>query len=120
MCSGVNVVQILDLVSIQNNNKVCKAICCRHLLSICMVKGMGRIHCAEVMRMSFCGVLFMAVSMGAFSLQRPVQCSVCLSEADRGGVTHHGIRALIAASEHENWIQIDKSICGPDHFMRQT
>lgn len=77
MFSGVNVVQIVDLVSIQNNNKVRKAICCRHLLSISVVNGMGRIHCAEVMCMSFCGVLFMAVSMGAFSLQRPA-AMLCL------------------------------------------
>lgn len=69
MCTGVNVVQILDSVIIQHNNKVCKAIFCQHLLSISMVNGMGRIHCSEVM--SFCGVLFMEVYMLAFSLQRP-------------------------------------------------
>lgn len=77
MCLGGNVVKILDLVSIQNNNKVHEAICCRHLLSISMVNDMGRIHRSYVMRMSFCGVLFMAVSMGAFSLQRPA-AKLCL------------------------------------------
>lgn len=32
------------------------------------------------------------------------------------GVIHPGMKPLIAVSEHENWIQVDKSICGSDPF----
>lgn len=42
--------------------------------------------------------------------------SICLSKADRKSVIHPGMKPLIAVSEHENWIQIDKSICGSDPF----
>lgn len=70
--------------------------------------------------MSFCEVFFMVIFAMVSLFRGQLQCSVCLSEADTGGVTHHGVRALSAASEHENWIQIDKSICGLDRFMRPT
>lgn len=44
------------------------------------------------------------------------QRSICLSKADRKSVIHPGMKPLIAVSEHENWIQVDKSICGSDPF----
>lgn len=44
------------------------------------------------------------------------QFSICLSKADRKGVIHPGMKPLIAVSEHENWIQVDKSIFGSDPF----
>lgn len=39
-----------------------------------------------------------------------------LKKADRKSVIHPDMKLLIAVSEHENWIQVDKSICVSDPF----
>ena len=49
-----------------------------------------------------------------FFLFSEAERSICLSKADRKSVIHPGMAALIAVSEHENWIQVDKSICGSE------
>ena len=51
-----------------------------------------------------------------FVLRALKQRSICLSKADGKSVIHPGMKPLIAVSEHENWIQVDKSICGSDPF----
>lgn len=47
---------------------------------------------------------------------RVMQWSICLSKADRKDVIHPGMKLLMAVSEHENWIQGDKTVCALNLF----